>query len=288
MPTPVLHAADLAALSWQIDLGATEAIGDAPINRYEAASQGTNPALAKAATLNASPTAAKNPAKNPAAFRSPESSSPENSDTVAAHSSASEALTEARRLATAATDLISLRHNLGLFDHCALKKGARNLVFADGNPVARVMIIGDAPSRDEDRAGMPFVGPAGQLLDKMLAAIDLSRQSDQSHSAVYITNVLPWRPPQSREPEPTEIAMMLPFLARHIALVSPDFLVPMGDIACQALLQKKGHTRLRGRWAEAFDLPVLPMLPPSYLLRNPIAKREAWADLLDLQLRLKG
>ena len=143
------------------------------------------------------------------------------------------------------------------------------------------MLVGEAPGRDEDREGRPFVGRAGQLLDRMLAAIELSRSEN-----VYITNVLPWRPPQNRDPKPEEIAMMRPFLERHIELARPDVLVVMGNISCQALLGKRGITRLRGQWAEACGKPALPMFHPAYLLRNPAAKRQAWADLLALKARL--
>ena len=143
------------------------------------------------------------------------------------------------------------------------------------------MLVGEAPGRDEDREGRPFVGRAGQLLDRMLAAIGLSRED-----SVYITNVLPWRPPQNRDPKPEEIAMMKPFLAKHIALVDPEVLVIMGNISCQALLGKRGITRLRGNWEDALGKPALPMFHPAYLLRNPAAKREAWADLLALKARL--
>ncbi len=273
MPQTLTHSAALAALDWQIDLGATEAIGDAPINRYEVKQVSPNPKPATQKPTSANPITAQTDLAPSSSPSSPAISAPDSTPNA-------QAINVARQMATSAPDLISLRHNLGEFDHCALKKGARNLVFADGNPVARVMIIGEAPGRDEDRAG--------QLLDKMLAAINLARASDQPQSAVYITNVLPWRPPQNRDPKQDEIAMMLPFLQRHIALVGPEIIVPMGNVACQALLNKQGITRLRGQWSEAFGLPALPMLHPAYLLRNPIAKREAWADLLDLQLRLKG
>ncbi len=285
MPQTQTHATALAALSWQIDLGATEAIGDAPINRYEVEQTLQVPQAATEKPPSANPIAAQT---DPSQSRSPSSTPSTITPPITNPTPSVSAINVAQQMAASASDLISLRHNLGEFDHCALKKGARNLVFADGNPVARVMIIGEAPGRDEDRAGLPFIGRAGQLLDRMLAAIDLSRKSDQPQSAVYITNVLPWRPPQNRDPERDEIAMMLPFLQRHIALVAPEIIVPMGNVACQALLNKQGITRLRGQWCEAFGLPALPMLHPAYLLRNPIAKREAWADLLNLQLRLKG
>ena len=149
------------------------------------------------------------------------------------------------------------------------------------------MIVGEAPGRQEDIAGKPFVGQAGQLLDRMLAAIDLARSADDPARAVYITNVLPWRPPSNRTPEPEEIAMMLPFVERHITLANPDFVVLMGNTPCQALLGRAGITRLRGKWVEVLGRPALPMFHPAYLLRNTAAKREAWADLLALQARLQ-
>ena len=174
------------------------------------------------------------------------------------------------------------------YEHCKLKRGARQLVFSDGVVGARVMIIGEAPGRDEDIEGRPFVGRAGQLLDLMFSHIGLSRQGPNPEAALYITNVLPWRPPQNRDPKPDEMAMMLPFLARHVELADPDLIVAMGNHACQALLGKRGITRLRGTWAEALGKPVLPMFHPAYLLRTSEAKREAWADLLSLKARLNN
>jgi DNA polymerase len=161
-------------------------------------------------------------------------------------------------------------------------------VFADGNPRARVLILGEAPGRDEDQEGRPFVGQAGQLLDRMFAAIGLGRTSADPETALYITNVLPWRPPQNRDPEPEEIAMLRPFVERHIELVDPALIVAMGNTPCQCLLGTKGIQRLRGNWAQALGRPVLPMTHPAHLLRNPAAKREAWADLLSLKGRLTG
>ncbi|WP_415401919.1 uracil-DNA glycosylase [Tateyamaria sp. SN3-11] len=244
----------LAALAWQIELGVDETIGDTAVDRYDVPASVPKP---KAAPV-AAPSVMSAPVAGP--------------DPVAA----------ARAAAEAAQDLDGLRAALGAYEHCELKRGARNLVFSDGVPGARVMIVGEAPGRDEDREGRPFVGRAGQLLDKMLAAIDLSRET-----SVYITNVLPWRPPQNRDPKPDEIAMMQPFLHRHIALANPDVLVVVGNHSCQALLGKRGITRLRGDWTEAQGKPALPMFHPAYLLRNPAAKREAWADLLSLKARLR-
>lgn len=247
-----------AMLDWQVEMGATEAIGETPVNRYDAGAERV---------------AAAPPAPPPAA--PPLVAAP---DPVA----------EARAMAAAAGSLEALAEAMAGYEFCDLKRGARQLVFADGRPGARLMIVGEAPGRDEDRVGRPFVGQAGQLLDRMLAAIGLSRESPDPAAAVYITNVLPWRPPENREPTPEEIAMMVPFLTRHIELASPDVLLVVGNISCAALLGRRGITRLRGSWTEAAGLPALPTFHPAYLLRNPAEKRKAWQDLLMLQARLRG
>lgn len=251
-----------AALEWQLALGVDEAIGDVPVDRYAVAPPAP---VAKLAPVT------------PARPVMPKKVVQPQVDFVAL----------ARQMAAAASDLDGLRAALGAFEGCELKKGARNLVFADGNPAARVMLIGEAPGRDEDRAGKPFVGRAGQLLDKMFAAIGLSRDAPLSKNAFYITNILPWRPPQNRDPKPDEVAMLMPFVQRHIELVAPEVLVLMGNHACQGVLGKRGILRLRGHWDQALGRPVLPMTHPAYLLRNPHAKRDAWADLLELQARLR-
>ena len=273
---PPLITPDLAMalLEWQAELGATEAIGDGPINRYELPQE---PRKAAAAPTADGPAGAIDPRTNPAA---PPQPAPMRAQP------GPDAVAKAKQAAAAAQDLAQLRAALDGFNECALKRGARSLVFADGVPGAPVMIIGEAPGREEDRAGLPFVGPAGQLLDRMLAAIDLSRQPGPGQSPVYITNVLPWRPPQNRDPNPSEIAMMVPFLQRHIELAAPKLLVVMGNISAQAMLGQTGITRLRGTWASAMGLPCLPMFHPAYLLRQPAAKRQAWADLLALKAQL--
>lgn len=266
--TPEMIAAR-AALEWQLDMGVDEAMSETPINRYEL------PKPAPKATANLPKMGASSNIQPVSAlpdFMPPE----ENGADIAA------------LMAGQATTLDALRNALAVFDQCALKKGARNLVFADGNPAARVMVIGEAPGRDEDREGKPFVGRAGQLLDKMFGAIGLSRVGESAQDALYITNVMPWRPPQNRDPSPDEIAMMLPFLARHVALADPDFIVLMGNTACQAVLGRKGITRMRGKWVEALGKPVLPMFHPAALLRDSLKKREAWADLLSLQEKMGG
>ena len=251
------HAA-VAALAWQVESGADEPIGDAPVNRYEMAVTAPKP-LASGAVL---------PTDAPARIEA---------DPVAA----------ARQSAERAQTLDALREAILAFDLCEVKKGARNTVFADGNPKARVLILGEAPGPDEDREGRPFVGRAGLLLDRMFAAIGLSRTSPDAEAALYITNVMPWRPPGNRDPEPAEIAMMRPFVERHIALVDPAVIVVMGNMPLFALTGTKGIQRARGTWSLALGKPLLPMLHPERILSNPLAKREAWADLLSLQARLR-
>ena len=250
----------LALLQWQTELGADEPCLDAPLNRYELSEQ-VDPAVTPATAATRTPIAATAAAVDPVA--------------------------QATTMATAATTLEALAEAQQAFDGIDLKRGARNFCFADGRPQARVMIVGEAPGEEEDRQGRPFVGRAGQLLDQMFAAIGLSRQSPDAQTALYITNVLPWRPPGNRQPTAEEIAMMLPFLHRHIQLAQPEVLVLMGNTPCAALLHKQGITRLRGQWHRALDLPVLPMTHPAYLLRTPLAKRQAWQDLLALQAQLR-
>ncbi|WP_411974571.1 uracil-DNA glycosylase [Sulfitobacter faviae] len=240
-------------LAWQVELGATEAICDAPVNRYEV------PASA--------PKASAKLAKGPQPLQTSEQPDP---------------VALARRAAQGAQSLEELRAAIQGFEHCELHKGARNLVFADGVPGAPLMILGESPDRDEDRAGKPFVGRAGQMLDRMLAAIDMGRDRN-----VYLSNILPWRTPQGRDPKPDEIAMMRPFVQRHIELAKPKVLVLFGNWSCQSLLEKRSIMRLRGNWTKAADLSCMPMVHPGYLLRNPEAKREAWADLLSVQAKLR-
>ena len=155
------------------------------------------------------------------------------------------------------------------------------------------MIVGEAPGRDEDIQVLPFVGRSGQLLDKMLAAINLNRQSEDPSSAVYIANILPWRPLSNRTPSVDEAAAFHPFIDRHIALIDPALVITMGNVSTKTLLDTKtGIMRMRGKWTEATlggkTRPVLPMLHPAYLLRQPQDKRHAWADLLSLQSHLES
>lgn len=186
-----------------------------------------------------------------------------------------------------AQTLEELRAALMAFDGCAIKHTALNLVFGDGNPKARVMFIGEAPGADEDRQGLPFVGQSGQLLDKALSAIGLTRE------IFYITNIIPWRPPGNRQPTPQETEACLPFVERHIDLVNPDFLILVGGTAAKALLRgREGIMRLRGAWRDYTSqsgkkIKVIAIFHPAYLLRSPGQKREVWIDLIKIKHSLQ-
>jgi uracil-DNA glycosylase len=188
------------------------------------------------------------------------------------------AIASARDAARTAPTLEALRELMQAFDGCALKATATRLVFADGNPKARVMFVGEAPGRDEDLEGLPFVGRSGKLLDRMLGAIGLDRTN------AYIANVIPWRPPGNRTPTPQETQICLPFIQRQIELVNPDVLVTLGNPSTQALLAtREGIMRSRGRWFD-YDtgsrvIRALPTFHPAYLLRSPSYKRMSWQDL---------
>ena len=195
------------------------------------------------------------------------------------------AIASARELARTAPTLEALRELMENFDGCALRSTATRLVFADGNPKSRVMFVGEAPGRDEDIQGLPFVGRSGKLLDRMIAAIGLDR------SKVYIANVIPWRPPGNRTPTPQETLICRPFIQRQIELADPDFLVLLGAPSAKELLgTDEGILRLRGRWRDyetgSRTIKALPTLHPAYLLRQPLQKRLAWRDFLALKKAL--
>ena len=241
-------------LRWQIEAGADEAIAETPQDRLAAP-----------------------PAPEPTPQPSPQPSpSPATTNATSAHAHAA-----------AANSLDELRQALVDFEGCALKATATNMVFGDGNPEARIMLVGEAPGADEDRQGVPFVGVSGQLLDRMLAAIGLDRQS------AYITNMLFWRPPGNRNPTTAEIAACLPFVERHIELVDPEILVLVGGTAAKTMLgQSEGIMKLRGRWFNfetgrmTRPIPALAIFHPAYLLRSPAQKRSAWRDMLMIKQRL--
>jgi DNA polymerase len=194
-----------------------------------------------------------------------------------------QATSTASASASSAKSLEELRAALTSFEGCALKYTATNLVFGDGNPKAKVMLIGEAPGADEDRLGLPFVGQSGQLLDKMFSFIGLTRQN------FYITNIIPWRPPGNRQPTPAEADACLPFVRRHIDLVSPDFLILVGGTAAKTLLGgSDGIVRLRGSWRDYTSeagkkMKTIAIFHPAYLLRSPGQKREVWMDLIKIK-----
>jgi DNA polymerase len=196
------------------------------------------------------------------------------------------AVMSAREAARGAATLDELRAVMDGFEGCALKATASRLVFADGNPEARLMFVGEAPGRDEDIQGLPFVGRSGQLLDRMLAAIGLDR------TKVYIANIVPWRPPGNRTPTPVETQICLPFLMRQIQLVDPDVLVTLGNPSTQTLLQtSEGIKKMRGRWfkldAGTREVRLMPTFHPAFLLRSPLEKRLAWRDFLAIKKALE-
>jgi uracil-DNA glycosylase len=257
-------------LRWLVDAGADEAVGETPVNRFARASGTPLPpvsAFAKAPVDASRTTPMTKPDVRP----------PSSAQAV----SLGTAPGAARALAQSCSTLAELKAALMNFEGCELKRFATNTVFADGDPSGRVMLIGEAPGRDEDLEGRPFVGRAGKLLDRMLAEIGLDRRK------VYITNVLNWRPPQNRDPSPEEAASCLPFLHRHIELADPKLMILLGAVSVRHVLGlTEGITRVRGKWnlyqSVALDrsIPVMPTLHPAYLLRQPAAKRLAWRDLL--------
>ena len=273
------HTDPLEALSWLVDAGADEALLEEPVNRFVAAKP-------REAPRAESP--AQTPARAPQALReTPRTFAPRPAPQPAPLPAASDdAIGSAMEIAARAQTLAELKASLEAYDGCLLKQHATNTVFADGNPDNGIMLIGEAPGHDEDRQGLPFVGRAGKLLDKMLAAIQLDR------TKVYIVNVLPWRPPDNRNPEPVEVAKCIPFLRRHIELARPKMLILLGAVSARHVLgQQDGIMRLRGRWLEYHVagqmIPVMPTLHPAYLLRRPIDKRLAWRDLQMIAAKVK-
>ncbi|MBF0270180.1 MAG: uracil-DNA glycosylase [Alphaproteobacteria bacterium] len=252
-------------LRWYLDAGVDECVGEVAANRFAALPAPTAPPASLAARQ---PVVSEvRPASSKPAAAPPRPTAPS--------------------IAAGAKTLDELKTALLSLEGCALKSTATQLVFADGNPEAKVMFIGEAPGADEDRIGRPFVGQAGRLLDKMLGSIGLDRDK------AYITNLLVWRPPGNRTPTPQEVALLLPFLERHIELVDPELVVLLGGTAAQAVLAKsEGITKLRGKWFDyatpGLVRPVhaLATFHPAYLLRQPAQKREAWRDLLMLRRKL--
>ncbi|ANC92847.1 uracil-DNA glycosylase [Azospirillum humicireducens] len=278
----------LDALRWHADIGCDEAIGDEPTDWATLAARPAARAMPAGANAPTGVGMGAAAMRGPAPTRPPTPAPPRPAALFPSPDQplgASEAGIQARARAHEAQTLEALETALRSFDGCPLKATAMNTVFADGNPQAPVMLIGEAPGEDEDRQGKPFVGVSGKLLDRMLAQIGLDR------GKVYITNILPWRPPGNRSPTQAEIAACLPFLERHVELVRPKLLVALGGVSAKTLLNRpEGITRLRGQWRSyegtGTPVPLMPMLHPAYLLRNPVAKREAWRDMLALRQKI--
>lgn len=265
----------LTALRLQWEWGADEALADVPLDRFAASAMAPSPALTPALTPALAPTPASAPPR-PAPVPAP---APAPRPVPAAELAA--------QIAARCASRDELRQALEQFDACGLKTTATRLVFADGNPDAGLMLVGEAPGAEEDLAGLPFVGASGKLLDRMLGSIGITR------AECLITNLIPWRPPGNRNPSDLEIAQCLPFVIRHIELARPRVLVLLGAMASQALTGRaEGIRRLRGQWTSitlptlAEPVKTLPMFHPAYLLRNAASKREAWADLINLKLAL--
>ncbi|MGE0005665.1 MAG: uracil-DNA glycosylase [Parvibaculaceae bacterium] len=265
-----MKAAQAAAvIEWLVEMGADEIVGDAPVNRL----------VAPAAPPEAEAARPAAPAVRPKPAAAPSRAAP---------AAPQQGTGDAARMAAGCASLADIEQALRRFDACPLKKTATNLCFADGNPEAQVMLIGEAPGRDEDIQGKPFVGRSGQLLDRMLQAIGLSRHGDAPENSVYISNVIFWRPPGNRTPTDQETQMCLPFVRRAIEIKRPRLIVCLGATPTQRLTgRSEGILKLRGRW---FDLacgpdsiPLLATLHPAYLLRQPAQKRLAWRDLISLK-----
>ncbi|RWK57294.1 uracil-DNA glycosylase [Mesorhizobium sp.] len=289
--TAVSRGPDIAdLLAFYASAGVDEALEEEPLNRFaEAASKppergpatitpptGENAALPRSTSLSRGGMGERQAAAP--ALRAP-------SGTATVPDEQQAAL--ARHLATTAATLDELRQHMAAFDGCNLKFTAKNLVFADGNPNAAVMLVGETPERDEDIEGLPFVGRSGRLLDRMLAAIGLDRTS------AYIANVLPWRPPGNRTPTPHETEICRPFIERQIELVNPKVLVNLGGLSANILLDTtEAILRLRGNWrvhttAAGIAIPAMPTLHPAYLLKNPAHKKLAWRDFLEVKAKLR-
>lgn len=258
-------------LKWLVAMGADEALEDTPIDRFAVPAPAETVTVAPARTVP-KPIAPPRPVE---LFGSRATVLP------------SAGATSAREAAAACQTLEELRTAVANFKGCALSLTAKHMVFADGNPAAPVMFIGEAPGRDEDLQGVPFVGRSGALLDRMLATIEMDRARN-----AYITNVIFWRPPGNRPPTPEEAGICAPFLARHIELQQPKVLVLLGGTPLKHVLNiDEGITKVRGRWGRYIvngrEIPALPTLHPAYLLRQLSAKRQAWQDLQSLRDKLR-
>lgn len=254
------------ALQWHIDHGVDVVVLDEPIDRT---APPDIPKISDLPTPISAPTAANNLEKP--------------------LMGAAEAIVEAQKLAAACNNLEELKQAIAAFDGLSVKKTATNMVFADGDPDSDVMVIGEAPGADEDIQGKPFVGVSGQLLDKILACINLARQPEEAQKSVYISNILNWRPPGNRTPTDSEIAISLPFIEKHIALIQPKIIILFGGVAGKALLKRtESISKLRGtlydhQLTDGTVIKAAVTYHPAYLLRTPAQKKAVWADMLMIQ-----
>ncbi|MGB0718946.1 MAG: uracil-DNA glycosylase [Bdellovibrionales bacterium] len=267
-----------SALEFYVDIGVDECLQDEPANRI---SESQNPRIPEKAEAN--------PVR---------SEIPRFGDSQILGKT--QAQSQSVQLAQSAQTLEELRTAITDFDGISLKKTATNLVFSDGNPQAHVMIIGEAPGADEDRQGKPFVGVSGQLLDKILRCIDLSRTAGEPEKSVYLTNILNWRPPGNRTPSPAEIAVSLPFIERHIQLIKPKVIILCGGVSAKTMLGSgDSFSKLRKKFHDytpqtpelqenAAPIPAIATFHPIYLLSTPVQKRAVWQDMLMLQDKLKS
>ena len=255
-----MHSPEIQALEFLIDAGITSIVQDAPNDRFEIPSFSETPALQTQAIAEEK-------------IQKPKQNTPE----LQAHK---DVIAEAQKLANASNTREELEKTITSFDGLSVKKTATNMVFSDGNPEAKIMIIGEAPGADEDRQGKPFVGRSGQLLDVILGCINLSRTDN-----IYISNILNWRPPGNRTPTDEEMDIARPFIERHIELINPDIIVLCGGVAAQTLLNsKESVSRLRGRVHDYNDTTkALVTYHPAYLLRTPLQKQKVWNDMLLLK-----
>ena len=277
MTTPLAREDLAALLKWYADSGLDEAIGEIPVDRFAPPTpppttivSAAAPAAAQRTVGQAVPRSPSSPARAPVPIESPQ------------------LVEDARQLARNCTSIAELEAAIRGFEGCALKRTAKNTVFADGVPGAPVMVVGEAPGADEDRLGKPFVGVSGQLMDRMFEAIGMSRARD-----LYITNILFWRPPGNRTPTQAEQAMCIAFTRRHIELAQPKVLILAGGTSAKAILDTTdGIMRLRGKWTtlrldDGTEVRALPTFHPAYLLRTPASKRQSWYDLLALDKKLR-
>lgn len=282
--TPDRDRAARELLAFYVEAGADALVGEVPVDRFAdalPAEGGSASPRTQPVPVAPEPPARSAPSRAPAAAQRPQAPA------LSVPPSPEAAVMAAREAARSAASLDDLRSILDSFQGCALRVTASRLVFADGNPQGRVMFVGEAPGREEDIEGLPFVGRSGRLLDRMMAAIGLDR------SAAYIANIIPWRPPGNRTPTPQEAAICLPFIRRQIELADPDILVCLGGPAAQALLNiKEGIRKTRGRWfafqTGSREIRALATFHPAYLLRQPLEKRAAWRDFLALKKALDG